>query len=288
MSRRRRGRTPVTPTIPPNDGSPLGHLSDADLMKELARRRLGQGPVDVGAIERFAEDAQRDLGHETLLQAIDALAPEDGSPKPCPRCGRPVPVKARNRPRHLLLGLRPGLEEGDIEEEGHGGSRLSHLFEGDLDLRAGARVQKRAVADEVVRALHPEPCCGDERVNERGAGLLGHRVQGWVVRVGAELQQVTHQITSQSLNRGRQQGVTEVVTRGAPVAELLQPRSESGLVLQRVQQLSEVHGCDPSSGGSDAAPRRARGVSRPHAKLRGRVMRLTQDLAPEPGAVVFR
>ncbi len=33
---------------------------------------------------------------------IASLPPEDATPKPCPKCGRLVPVKARNRPRHIL------------------------------------------------------------------------------------------------------------------------------------------------------------------------------------------
>jgi hypothetical protein len=102
MSRRRRSRTPVTPTSAPNDGSALGHLSDAELLQELARRRLRQGQVDLKALESFVEQAQRDLGQETLAAAMAALPPEDGMSKSCPKCGRPVPVKARSRVRHLL------------------------------------------------------------------------------------------------------------------------------------------------------------------------------------------
>jgi hypothetical protein len=102
MSRRRKSRTPVTAGTAPNDGSPLGHLSSAELMKELARRRLKEGKVSLDAIESFAEDAQREMGQETLSAAIEALPPEDRTPKPCPKCGRSVPVKVRNRTRHIL------------------------------------------------------------------------------------------------------------------------------------------------------------------------------------------
>ena len=86
----------------PKDGTPLGHLSDADLLKELARRRVAQGKVDLSAIESLAEDVQHDAGEETLAAVIASLPPEDANPKPCPICGRLVPVKARNRPRHVL------------------------------------------------------------------------------------------------------------------------------------------------------------------------------------------
>lgn len=102
MSRRRKPRTPVSNSTPPHDGSPLGHLSDAELLREVARRRLARGEFDLDAIEHLAEKAQQDLGEETLAAAIAALPPEDDKPKACPRCKQPVPVKVKNRPRHVL------------------------------------------------------------------------------------------------------------------------------------------------------------------------------------------
>lgn len=102
MSRRRKPRTPATSTTPPNDGTPLGGLSDADLLREVARRRLAKGTFDIDAIEELATAAQRDLGEETLAAAIAALPPEDDKPKACPKCRQLVPVKAKNRLRHIL------------------------------------------------------------------------------------------------------------------------------------------------------------------------------------------
>jgi hypothetical protein len=102
MSRRRKPRTPVTSAVPPNDGTPLGALSDADLLREFARRRLAKGNFDLDAIEELASAAQRDLGEETLAAAIVALPPEDDAPKACPKCKRLVAVKAKNRVRHIL------------------------------------------------------------------------------------------------------------------------------------------------------------------------------------------
>ena len=102
MSRRRKQRTPVTNVTPPNDGSPLGHLSDADLLKEFARRKVAAGKLDLSAIETFSEGAMHVMGEETLSAVLATLPPEDGKPRPCPRCGTPVPVKARNRVRHVL------------------------------------------------------------------------------------------------------------------------------------------------------------------------------------------
>jgi len=102
MSRRRKPRAAPSDTAP-NDGSPLGTLSDAQLLRELARRRLERGgAADLGAIEEAAGSAQREFGEETLAVALEALPPEDGKPKACPRCGALTPVKARNRVRTVL------------------------------------------------------------------------------------------------------------------------------------------------------------------------------------------
>jgi hypothetical protein len=68
----------------------------------MARRRAAQGEVDLDAAEAFSEELQRDLGQETLDAAIAALPPEDDAPKACPKCKRLTPVKAKNRPRHVL------------------------------------------------------------------------------------------------------------------------------------------------------------------------------------------
>ena len=72
------------------------------MLREIARRRLAKGQFDIGVIEELAEKAQKEVGEETLVAAIAAMPPEDDSPKACPKCGRQVPVKVRNRPRHIL------------------------------------------------------------------------------------------------------------------------------------------------------------------------------------------
>lgn len=101
MSRR---RTPTKPPdrTPPKDGSPLGHLSDAELYEELVRRRMPKavGPLEV--VETRAEDMGQRAGEVMLEATIASLPPEDSTPKPCPKCGQPVPVKTRNRVRHLM------------------------------------------------------------------------------------------------------------------------------------------------------------------------------------------
>lgn len=103
---RRKTRRAVSSTEAPNDGTKWGHLSDAELLKEvskeLVRRRAARGGLDLAAIESFSEGTQRDMGQETLAASISALPPEDATPKPCPKCGQLVRVKARNRVRHLM------------------------------------------------------------------------------------------------------------------------------------------------------------------------------------------
>lgn len=99
---RRKRRKSVASSQAPNDGSPLGQLSDAELLGELARRRAARGPLDLDAIENAIEAEQRDFGQDSLAAAVAALPPEDGSAKPCPRCNALTPVKARNRVRHVM------------------------------------------------------------------------------------------------------------------------------------------------------------------------------------------
>ncbi len=101
MSRRRKPRTPAN-TIAPNDGTKWGHLSDAELFAELARRRMAAGPVSLEDIELQSEALGHAAGEEIQAATIEALPPEGSAPKPCPKCSRLVPVKTHNRVRRLL------------------------------------------------------------------------------------------------------------------------------------------------------------------------------------------
>jgi len=101
MSRRRTPRKPAS-TKAPDDGTRLGHLSDAELFAELARRQMAKGVSSLEDIELGAEAVGQFTKEELQSQTIAALPPEDGTPKPCPKCGKPVPVKTKNRVRHFL------------------------------------------------------------------------------------------------------------------------------------------------------------------------------------------
>lgn len=50
-------------------------------------------------IELSAEEEKRQLGQRLVDEKLAALAPEDGEPKPCPRCGKLTRVRARGVPR---------------------------------------------------------------------------------------------------------------------------------------------------------------------------------------------
>jgi len=80
----------------------LDEYSEEELAAELARRRAarssgGLRAIEVGVEQAAAQDSRQAL--ETILQS--KAAHETGTAKPCPRCGRPVPVKATGRTRTL-------------------------------------------------------------------------------------------------------------------------------------------------------------------------------------------
>jgi hypothetical protein len=50
-------------------------------------------------IELSAEEAKRQLGQRLIDEKLSALPREDGSEKPCPRCGMRVRVRSKNVPR---------------------------------------------------------------------------------------------------------------------------------------------------------------------------------------------
>jgi hypothetical protein len=104
MSRKRQPRKRAD-RIAPDDGTPLGHVSEAELLAELARRRMPQGVIELDAFEDTALEVAFDAGEELLAASIAALQPEGSEPKPCPQCGKPVPVKTHHRVRHILTAV---------------------------------------------------------------------------------------------------------------------------------------------------------------------------------------
>ncbi|MBL8950003.1 MAG: hypothetical protein JNK82_04445 [Myxococcaceae bacterium] len=68
----------------------------------MGRRLVASGAKTLDDIELAAEEFGRLAGEEVQAAKIAALPPEDGKPKPCPRCGKRARVKTRNRVRHYL------------------------------------------------------------------------------------------------------------------------------------------------------------------------------------------
>lgn len=99
---RRRAMKRVASTVAPNDGTKFGHVSDAELLKEMARRRVARGVLDLDTLEASIGHDLRGFGEDSLAAAVDTLPQETGTPKPCPKCGTQVPVKTRNRVRHIM------------------------------------------------------------------------------------------------------------------------------------------------------------------------------------------
>jgi len=79
----------------------LKDASVEELERELARRRAKDSPVDMTAMELAVELEEKSYGQLALQERLDQLEPEDERPRRCPRCGQPVPVKARDRKRVL-------------------------------------------------------------------------------------------------------------------------------------------------------------------------------------------
>jgi hypothetical protein len=83
MSRRRTMKR-VASAVAPNDGTKFGDVSDAELLKEMARRRAARGVLDLDALEAAIADDLRGFGEDSLAATMDAPPPEDGASKPSP------------------------------------------------------------------------------------------------------------------------------------------------------------------------------------------------------------
>jgi hypothetical protein len=83
-----------------SSGKRFEDCTDEELVAELARRRGARGPVDMSAMEE-ALDAAQLQDRRCMLDTYVAgqVATQDDQPKPCPRCGQPARVRARDRSR---------------------------------------------------------------------------------------------------------------------------------------------------------------------------------------------
>lgn len=84
----------------------LSDFTDEELATELKRRKSGTAGRrktrrSMQSMELEAARAAKTLEHEALTQMLAELGEEDGSPKACPKCGKPTPVKGKARKRTL-------------------------------------------------------------------------------------------------------------------------------------------------------------------------------------------
>ena len=78
----------------------LALYSEQELEAELARRRARQPIQNVTEMEDLLERKQGEAHHHTMEEYFRQKSEaEDGSKKPCPRCGKPTEVRAKKRPR---------------------------------------------------------------------------------------------------------------------------------------------------------------------------------------------
>jgi hypothetical protein len=80
----------------------LKQFSDEDLVKELARRHADKHfheGMTMSEMELSVEEATRGDREPSIALMLSRMKPEKPTAKACPRCGKRVPVKARDRER---------------------------------------------------------------------------------------------------------------------------------------------------------------------------------------------
>ncbi len=88
----------------------LKQFSDEDLLQEIARRHADKHFRDgmtMSEIELSVEALKAGAGEPSVALMLSRMKPEKPTAKACPRCGKRVPVKARERERTVksLAGM---------------------------------------------------------------------------------------------------------------------------------------------------------------------------------------
>lgn len=83
-----------------------------DMPPELLKQLLTflgyeESSADLTDMEISWERAGREIGQVVLSARLQRLAPEDAGPKPCPRCGKPARLRARNVVREITTLCGP-------------------------------------------------------------------------------------------------------------------------------------------------------------------------------------
>src|SRR5258708_37840889 len=85
-----------------SSGKRVEDCSEEELAAELARRRAARARTDMTGMEEAVAQHQQQDGRATLQAAIERhVAAQDDRPRPCPRCGKPARLRARDRARTI-------------------------------------------------------------------------------------------------------------------------------------------------------------------------------------------
>jgi hypothetical protein len=81
----------------------LSGVSKQELLEELARREAEENPSEMSfmELEQAVERFKFEVGLPALKERLGRMKSETTKPKPCPKCGKRVRVKARDRERTL-------------------------------------------------------------------------------------------------------------------------------------------------------------------------------------------
>jgi len=174
----------------------LSEISDEVLLLEVARRRAGKMS---GARLLALEDAAEECGHadsHRMMQVMfdERVATQDGTPKPCPKCGRRVWVRSKDRERtirtmsgelslrrhyHYCERCQQGFYPLDIE--------LGLPEEGELSPKMTARVLDFAVTSVYAEAA------ARWSVHHSGSTISENVARLVVERAGSLLEGLDHQ-----------------------------------------------------------------------------------------------
>src|SRR5512132_4294473 len=93
----------------------LRDVTDEELIAELARRRAEKLPEDftMTDIELAVHEMNEHGGPPSVAAMLSRMKPEKPTAKACPRCGKRIPVRARDRER---APIPPGDRAGQLGE----------------------------------------------------------------------------------------------------------------------------------------------------------------------------
>jgi len=160
-----------------------------ELENELARRRAQSVPMDMTALETSVLDEEKQYGNKALQARLDNLPKETGTSQKCPRCGRKLPVKARQRRRKV----QTMSGEVVLYRDYYYCPKCRHGFyprDEDLGLPTKGTLSREMERRVLDFALNDPYACAAERWNLHFHNLISSNLlRGVVDRVGSEVEE---------------------------------------------------------------------------------------------------